>query len=352
MIPDNVLGWLHDEGIDDKTINNNSLSWNGSKIVIPIFDRYGNFLFNKYRRDPFSTVGPKYIYDAGTSAQLFHSNHLIDSDTVIIVEGEKDAMRLEAEGWLAVSTTGGAGTWNDEWTTLLRDKDVFICYDNDDAGLKGAVKLLTKIPGHLVVLPRMKGVKDVCDFFKQNSWKEFYILLRKSKKYQELSELPIEATTIKKAKENIKMYKLFLKDIDQERIDIRNQQKGETFYYDYLRQPLEDIIAEQERIIHKIQMDRAPVTEAVNVISAEDINRAKSVKIDALFTGKTFRSGGRKTGRCPFHESDDTPSFTIYANQNRFFCFACQAQGDAIEYVMRTDGCDFKTAVNKLLKWT
>jgi hypothetical protein len=38
--------------------------------------------------------------------------------------------------------------------------------------------------------------------------------------------------------------------------------------------------------------------------------------------------GQRLTGRCPFH-ADDTPSLSVYPNQT-FFCFGCQAWGDAL----------------------
>ena len=48
--------------------------------------------------------------------------------------------------------------------------------------------------------------------------------------------------------------------------------------------------------------------------------------------------------RCPFHSGDDTPSLKIYDNQNTFFCYACQAQGDVITFTMRLYGISFKDA--------
>lgn len=37
---------------------------------------------------------------------------------------------------------------------------------------------------------------------------------------------------------------------------------------------------------------------------------------------------------CPFHP-DRTPSFTIYADDRRFMCFGCGAEGDVLDFVMR-----------------
>jgi DNA primase len=349
-IPENILRWLHERGLTTKVIADNHLSWNGSAIVIPIFDPYGNFLFNKYRRDPFGDqTGPKYKYDAGATAQLFHANKFIDSKVVIAVEGEFDAMRLESEGYLAVSTTGGAGTWKNEWTELLQDKEVIIVYDNDEAGLKGAVKLLTKMPASIVFLPRIKDVKDVTDYLHRRSFLDFNLLLKAAKKYPELSEKPIEAETINAAKDNIRMFKSFLKDLQQKKVEDQNAGRA-TFQYEYLCRPLEDIIEDQQRIVARIHNNRSPVGEPVNGVSAADIARAKSVGMVSLFAGKLSPlQGHRRTGKCPFHK-EDTASFTIYTNQNRFFCYGCSAGGDTIEFMMKLEGLTFQDAVKRLLR--
>ena len=53
--------------------------------------------------------------------------------------------------------------------------------------------------------------------------------------------------------------------------------------------------------------------------------------------GRSFklrRSGREWKARCPFH-ADRTPSFTIYADDSRFMCFGCGAEGDVLDFVMR-----------------
>ncbi|TVV76029.1 CHC2 zinc finger domain-containing protein [Sphingomonas solaris] len=47
---------------------------------------------------------------------------------------------------------------------------------------------------------------------------------------------------------------------------------------------------------------------------------------------------------CPFH-ADRTPSFTIYANDRRFMCFGCGAEGDAIDWVRRFYGVSLIDAI-------
>lgn len=50
---------------------------------------------------------------------------------------------------------------------------------------------------------------------------------------------------------------------------------------------------------------------------------------------------------CPIH-SEKTPSFYIYPDSNRYYCFGCQAKGDVITLTMTLYGLDFKSAVEML----
>jgi DNA primase len=59
------------------------------------------------------------------------------------------------------------------------------------------------------------------------------------------------------------------------------------------------------------------------------------------------RVGSRWTGLCPFHE-ERTPSFSVNAEEKLFYCFGCQAKGDAIGFVEQSEGLDFVDAVELL----
>jgi DNA primase len=57
------------------------------------------------------------------------------------------------------------------------------------------------------------------------------------------------------------------------------------------------------------------------------------------------RSGRNLKGNCPFH-NEKTPSFYVY--DDHFHCFGCGAHGDAIGFVMQSQGISFMEAVEQL----
>ena len=57
------------------------------------------------------------------------------------------------------------------------------------------------------------------------------------------------------------------------------------------------------------------------------------------------RSGRQLKGCCPFH-GEKTPSFYVY--DDHFHCFGCGAHGDAISFVMQSQGAGFTEAVEQL----
>ena len=59
------------------------------------------------------------------------------------------------------------------------------------------------------------------------------------------------------------------------------------------------------------------------------------------------RVGSRWTGLCPFHD-ERTPSFSVNAEEKLYYCFGCQAKGDAFGFVEQTEGLDFREAVELL----
>jgi DNA primase len=60
------------------------------------------------------------------------------------------------------------------------------------------------------------------------------------------------------------------------------------------------------------------------------------------------RSGGDAyTGLCPFHD-ERTPSFSVQPSGKVYYCFGCQAAGDAFNFVMATEGLEFVGAMEFL----
>jgi DNA primase len=59
------------------------------------------------------------------------------------------------------------------------------------------------------------------------------------------------------------------------------------------------------------------------------------------------RVGSRWTGLCPFHD-ERSPSFSVNAEEKLFYCFGCQAKGDAFGFVEQSEGLDFRESVELL----
>ena len=59
------------------------------------------------------------------------------------------------------------------------------------------------------------------------------------------------------------------------------------------------------------------------------------------------RSGRQWMGLCPFH-GEKSPSFSVNAEKNVYYCFGCQRSGDVIGFVEEMEGLDFVGAVEWL----
>ncbi|MGA7732906.1 MAG: DNA primase [Chloroflexia bacterium] len=64
-------------------------------------------------------------------------------------------------------------------------------------------------------------------------------------------------------------------------------------------------------------------------------------------TVRLSRTGRNLKGLCPFH-GEKTPSFVVYPKDGSYHCFGCGAGGDIFTFVMKTQGLDFRGALEKL----
>ena len=345
-LPIKIKEWLNARGITDNVLISNGIDWNGSSIVIPIKDPNGNFLFNKYRRDPFGPEeGPKYRYDTGGTSQLFNAHKIKDTSIVVLTEGELDSMRLEVEGIACATSTGGAGTFKDEWLDLFAGKEVYVCFDNDDAGIKGALNILRKMPANLIMIPRSDGIKDITDYL-QHASLTFANLLLTAERFPYLSEKLPAVMTMAQLKAQEKKFNNHITEI-QEWMRIAKFHSRPSRHYEAIIQLLLNAKGNLRRELRRAQMKDRPAGD--NQKLGNDMARAKQVPLESLYPDKLTKNGNRLTGRCPFH-NEKTGSFTIFLDRNRFHCFGCDAGHDPIDYLMRRDNCDFVTAVKTLLK--
>lgn len=63
---------------------------------------------------------------------------------------------------------------------------------------------------------------------------------------------------------------------------------------------------------------------------------------------KLTKRGKDWYGQCPFHSGDRTPSFSVVPAKHFFHCHGCGAHGDALDFVMRTEGLSLIEAARRL----
>lgn len=88
---------------------------------------------------------------------------------------------------------------------------------------------------------------------------------------------------------------------------------------------------------------RIPPEFVDQVLARTDVVDVISARVELRKAGKDFQA------RCPFHE-EKTPSFTVSADKQFYYCFGCGAHGTAIGFLMEYDRLDFREAVEELAK--
>lgn len=172
-LPERIRVYLNNRGIKDEVINTYKLGfgefYGKNFITIPVAGEQG-YEFMKLRQDP-EDGNDKITYPKG-EARLF-GLYAGEENNQVICEGELDALALISEGYSALTSTHGAMTFKEEWIDkdLKKPKNIYVCFDNDDAGRKGServLKMLEKVGFrnlHKITLPEEVGDGgDVTDY--------------------------------------------------------------------------------------------------------------------------------------------------------------------------------------------
>lgn len=77
------------------------------------------------------------------------------------------------------------------------------------------------------------------------------------------------------------------------------------------------------------------------ILDRTDIVDLIGQRVKLKKTGRTY------SGCCPFHQ-EKTPSFHVYRDKQYFHCFGCQANGNAIRFLMDIDGRNFVDVMKEL----
>ena len=145
-------------------------------------DEQGNFLYRKTRIefDGGGKITPFQRYEdgrwiggagcmQGVRRVLYRLPWVVPARRVFIVEGEKCSDALWDFGIVATTADSGAKHWRPEYTEVLKDKDVVVLPDNDEAGREHALKVAAAVRKvarslRLLELPGLGPKDDVADF--------------------------------------------------------------------------------------------------------------------------------------------------------------------------------------------
>ncbi len=193
-LPERIRSYLNQRYLPDEIIDKFKIGWTGKIIAIPIYNKDNEYAFFKFRKDPIwdGSSTPKYWYQKGTSAELYGWENIVSPKPILVIcEGEFDRLVLESKGIPAISSTGGAGTFKDEWIPYLKEvSSLYICFDRDEAGMAASQKLIEKLPhARYVSLSSLpQGKKDITNFFALgNTIADFNKLLKEAKTLDELN---------------------------------------------------------------------------------------------------------------------------------------------------------------------
>ena len=109
------------------------------RYTIPIFDERGE-LVNVRMYKP-NANGPNKMISWGKgwgNGRIYGFDTLAESDTILLCEGEWDRIVALCNGIAAVTDTAGAKVFKPEWAKHFKGKHVYIAYDDDEVGRKGA----------------------------------------------------------------------------------------------------------------------------------------------------------------------------------------------------------------------
>jgi DNA primase len=303
MQDNRLLNWIIQRGITPAVIEQFELDvydhpFIGSCIRIPV--QGGNF--NKYRRDPVQDIKPKYLYDKGSKAFLYGSPYIADCSTVLITEGELDTLVAWSNNIPAVTSTGGANTFLQEWAEILQEKKIYICFDNDEAGAVGMVKVLKLIPdAYVVLIPDRPNIKDITDYVQYGG--NLADLLKTGRQYLSIDDIKDDMSRRVSVFESIKFHEAYLEEHTPKAIpNSYYQAKDNT-----------------------------------------DVERVKTYPISKLIEFK------QKKAPCIWH-NEKTPSMAYYPNTNTVYCFGCGKHGDVIDVFEQIHQVGFKEALNELKK--
>jgi len=138
-----IIQYLKGRGFSDGTIKYFKIGQhNGDTVMLPFF-KEGNLVNVKYR-----SIKDKNMWTEKNAEPILFNRDNIKANELIITEGEYDTMALHEYGIESVSVSNGVNDFRwleNEWDWISKFKTVYICFDSDSAGQKGALELANRL---------------------------------------------------------------------------------------------------------------------------------------------------------------------------------------------------------------
>ena len=126
-----------------------------------------------------------------------------------------------------------------------------------------------------------------------------------------------------------------------------NDEAYRYFWKSWYIQPLRDELKTVDQKLKRLNRQMRLISGKPlpsGSLSNDLIELAKTVPIQSFVEQQYKRTGSKLIGLCPFVE-EKTPSFCIYLQNNRCWCFGCQQGYNSIDTYIKLNDCSFKQAV-------
>lgn len=209
---------LKDLNITGQVIESVKLGKITNKLATPVFvngklKNVARYNINKLPNTPKVEYMPNSKTGDIVPFDLWKNNF----NNTVICEGEKDMLVARSYGMNAITLTGGSqSSIKPEYLENFRNRNVYIVYDNDDAGKNGAKKLYKQLIDYCnVFITNISSVckeekEDISDFFnKYNKSREDFIYILENNSRQltqnELKDIKTKTSlNFSKLSDNIK----------------------------------------------------------------------------------------------------------------------------------------------------
>lgn len=142
------LKYLIDRGFTEATLEKFEVGYSAkrNRITIPVFDDSGRLMGITGRA---LSGSPKYQESRGLPKHkiFFNMEKAKNFDTIVVVEGPLDAMRVDQAGFPNVVATMGTSLGSTKIKWLSKFKEVIIFTDNDEEGRKIGRKVVNELKG-------------------------------------------------------------------------------------------------------------------------------------------------------------------------------------------------------------